>query len=307
MSGEILVKATGLHKTFGNLKAVNDVSFEVRKGDIYGLLGPNGSGKSTTIRMMLGLIRPDSGKIMLFGEQMDRKNIKLLGRIGALIERPDFYTYLSAAKNLELLASYSGLNLNPNEQKRRIGETLDLVELSEHANSKVKTFSQGMKQRLGIAQTLLHDPDLIILDEPVNGLDPQGIKDIRNLIVRLNEEMGKTLIVSSHILREMELIANRMLVINRGKVRVEGEVKALLKGEKVRVILSTNKPEKTLEILKTNGFMEKAEINKLQEIIFELHSDRVPQLNKLLVEADIAVYQLNALNSLEDYFLNITA
>jgi len=164
-----------------------------------------------------------------------------------------------------------------------------------------------MKQRLGIAQTLLHDPDLIILDEPVNGLDPQGIKDIRNLIVRLNEEMGKTLIVSSHILREMELIANRMLVINRGKVRVEGEVKALLKGEKVRVILSTNNPAKTIAILKNNGFAEKPEINKLQEIIFDLHSDRVPQLNKLLVEADIAVYQLNALNSLEDYFLSITA
>jgi ABC-2 type transport system ATP-binding protein len=307
MSAEILVKATGLHKTFGKVKAVNDVSFEVRKGDIYGFLGPNGSGKSTTIRMMLGLIRPDSGHIKLFGEQMDRKNFKLLRRIGALIERPDFYTYLSAAKNLELLASYSGLNLNPNEQKRRIGEILDLVELSERADSKVKTFSQGMKQRLGIAQTLLHDPDLIILDEPVNGLDPQGIKDIRNLIVRLNEEMGKTLIVSSHILREMELIANRMLVINRGKVRVEGDVKALLKGEKVRVILSTNNPEKTLEILKTNGFSEKPEINKLQEIIFELHSDRVPQLNKILVDADIAVYQLNALNSLEDYFLSITA
>jgi ABC-2 type transport system ATP-binding protein len=307
MSAEILVKATGLHKTFGKVKAVNDVSFEVRKGDIYGFLGPNGSGKSTTIRMMLGLIRPDSGHIKLFGEQMDRKNFKLLRRIGALIERPDFYTYLSAAKNLELLASYSELNLNPNEQKRRIGEILDLVELSERADSKVKTFSQGMKQRLGIAQTLLHDPDLIILDEPVNGLDPQGIKDIRNLIVRLNEEMGKTLIVSSHILREMELIANRMLVINRGKVRVEGDVKALLKGEKVRVILSTNNPEKTLEILKTNGFSEKPEINKLQEIIFELHSDRVPQLNKILVEADIAVYQLNALNSLEDYFLSITA
>ena len=307
MSAEILVKATGLHKTFGKVKAVNDVSFEVRKGDIYGFLGPNGSGKSTTIRMMLGLIRPDSGHIKLFGEHMDRKNFKLLRRIGALIERPDFYTYLSAAKNLELLASYSGLNLNPNEQKRRIGEILDLVELSERADSKVKTFSQGMKQRLGIAQTLLHDPDLIILDEPVNGLDPQGIKDIRNLIVRLNEEMGKTLIVSSHILREMELIANRMLVINRGKVRVEGDVKALLKGEKVRVILSTNNPEKTLEILKTNGFSEKPEINKLQEIIFELHSDRVPQLNKILVDADIAVYQLNALNSLEDYFLSITA
>jgi ABC-type multidrug transport system ATPase subunit len=187
MNGNILVEARGLEKQFGRLKAVDGVSFTVNLGDIYGFLGPNGSGKSTTIRMMLGLIKPNGGEIKLFGQAMNRNNFRLLGRIGALIERPDFYNYLSAEKNLQLLARYSKLPKDDN----RIPEVLDMVGLRDRANSKVRTFSQGMKQRLGIAQTLLHNPDLIILDEPLNGLDPQGIKDVRDLLFKLNREMEK--------------------------------------------------------------------------------------------------------------------
>ncbi|MDA3943767.1 MAG: ABC transporter ATP-binding protein [Bacteroidetes bacterium] len=298
-----LVEANGLIKRFGAIKAVDGVSFTVNRGDIYGFLGPNGSGKSTTIRMMLGLIKPDNGEVKLFGQPMNRKNYKLLAKVGALIERPDFYTYLSASKNLELLSSYSGLP----KDNSRISEILDLVGLSDRADSKVRTFSQGMKQRLGIAQTLLHDPELIILDEPVNGLDPQGIKDVRNLLYKLNQEMGKTLIISSHILREMELVANRMLVISHGKVMIEGDVKSLLKSSSVKVILATNDTSKAVDLLKKTYPDIQLEINKLNEIIFQTTTEEVPKINQQLVESGIKVYQLSALNSLEDYFLSITA
>lgn len=303
MNGNILVEARGLEKQFGRLKAVDGVSFTVNLGDIYGFLGPNGSGKSTTIRMMLGLIKPNGGEIKLFGQAMNRNNFRLLGRIGALIERPDFYNYLSAEKNLQLLARYSKLPKDDN----RIPEVLDMVGLRDRANSKVRTFSQGMKQRLGIAQTLLHNPDLIILDEPLNGLDPQGIKDVRDLLFKLNREMGKTLIISSHILREMELVANRMIVINRGKVVVEGDVKTLLKSSQVKIILMTDDANKTIALLKNSYQSLNPELNKLNEIIFETAFAEVPKINQLLVAADIKVYQLNAVNSLEDYFLSITA
>ena len=298
-----LVEAHGLQKQFGRLKAVDDVSFTVNRGDIYGFLGPNGSGKSTTIRMILGLIKPNGGEVKLFGQNMNRKNFRLLGKVGALIERPDFYNYLSAEKNLQLLARYSNLP----KDDARIHEVLDMVGLRDRATSKVRTFSQGMKQRLGIAQTLLHNPDLIILDEPLNGLDPQGIKDVRDLLFTLNQEMGKTLIISSHILREMELVANRMVVINRGKVLVEGEVKTLLKSSKVKIILMTDDAVKTIVLIKNAYPHLNPEQNKLKEIIFETAFEDVPKINQMLVESGVSVYQLNALNSLEDYFLTITA
>jgi len=303
MNGNILVEARGLEKQFGHLKAVDGVSFTVNRGDIYGFLGPNGSGKSTTIRMMLGLIKPNGGEIKLFGQAMNRNNFRLLGKVGALIERPDFYNYLSAEKNLQLLARYSKLPKDDN----RIPEVLDMVGLRDRASSKVRTFSQGMKQRLGIAQTLLHNPALIILDEPLNGLDPQGIKDVRDLLFKLNQEMGKTLIISSHILSEMELVANRMIVINRGKVVVEGEVKNLLKSSQVKIILLTNDTTKTIALLRKAYPQLNPEQNKLSEIIFETAFEDVPKINQLLVEAGVNVYQLNAVNSLEDYFLSITA
>ncbi len=302
MTSEVIVDARSLVKRFGQFTAVDHVNFSVQRGDIYGFLGPNGSGKSTTIRMMLGLIRQNEGEIRLFGEPVSRSNYGVLSKVGALIERPDFYNYLSAYKNLELLARYSGLKLS----EKQITEKLDWVGLAGRAQSKVRTFSQGMKQRLGIAQTLLHNPELIILDEPVNGLDPQGIKDMRNLIVQLNRDQGKTLIVSSHILREMELISNRMLVINKGKVVVEGEVKKLLYSSTVKLVLMTNQTENTINLLKTH-FPDKAiTTNILNEIHFEAQAEQVPEINELLVKQGIKVRQLQPLNSLEDYFLHIT-
>lgn len=252
--------------------------------------------------MILNLISPDQGEVFLFGEKLNANRRGVLKRVGALIERPDFYNYLTAYQNLDLLARYSGLRLDRSE----IMEKLELVDLHKRFDSKVRTFSQGMKQRLGIAQTLLHDPDLIILDEPVNGLDPQGIKDIRNLIIKLNSDFGKTLIVSSHILREMELIANRMVVISKGKVVVEGEVRPLLDSGKQKLILVTDRTQLALALLKEQFPQFDFQQNKLDELEAELLISEIPKINKVLVDAGIGVKQLISRNSLEDYFLQVT-
>lgn len=302
MEAEELLIARGLVKHFGPQKAVDGVDLTVRRGDIYGFLGPNGSGKSTTIRMMLSLIRPDSGSVHVFGLPAETHKAAILGRIGALIERPDFYLYLSALKNLELLCRYSGIRAD----RDHLMDILQLVGLADRAHSAVKTFSHGMKQRLGIAQTLLHDPELIILDEPVNGLDPQGIKDIRDLILKLNSEKGKTLIISSHILREMELIANRMVVINKGKVVVEGDVRELTMQGRQRMVLVTSNPQKSISLLTENFPATEFSLNRLNEIQAVVDPEGVEAINRLLVQHQIGVRQLHVMNSLEDYFLNIT-
>lgn len=299
---EKVLEVNHLVKHFGAVKAVRDVSFTVYRGDIYGFLGPNGSGKSTTIRMVLNLIRPNSGEVLLFGQQLSHNRREVLSKVGALIERPDFYQYLSAYQNLDILAQYSGIK----HKRDKIMELLEVVDLQDRANDKVKTFSQGMKQRLGIAQTLLHDPDLIILDEPVNGLDPQGIKDIREMIVRLNSEMGKTLIVSSHILREMELISNRMIVISKGKVVVEGEVRKLLESDTQQLTLITTDTSKALKLLLEKFPDYTFDRNLLDELHAELPTDVIPSINEALVNAGIGVKQLITRNNLEDFFLQNT-
>jgi ABC-type multidrug transport system ATPase subunit len=220
-----IITIRGLSKRFNHLQAVDNLNLEVLEADVYGFLGPNGSGKSTTIRMMLSLVRPDSGTIDIFGMSLKNSRKDILSRIGALVEKPDFYEYLSAYKNLEILSSYFGRK----DSRDRIMEVLEITGLQDRANSKVKTYSRGMKQRLGIAQAILHDPELIILDEPTSGLDPQGVKDIRDLILYLSREIHKTILLSSHQLHEIELVANRMVIIDKGKAVIEGEVKELLK------------------------------------------------------------------------------
>ena len=213
-----VVQVSNLSKEYKNIKAVDDLSFTVNEGDVYGFLGQNGAGKSTTIRMLLTLIQPTKGDIELFGLKLNEHRNEILRTIGAVIEKPDVYKYLSAYNNLKLFARMSGIH--PTEKK--LMQQLDMVGLKERAHDKVHTFSQGMKQRLGIAIALIHDPRLIILDEPTNGLDPQGIADIRNLILHLSREMKKTLLVSSHLLNEMEQVATRLLIIDKGKKLVEG-------------------------------------------------------------------------------------
>lgn len=208
-----IIQVKDLNKDFGEIKAVSNLSFSVPAGQVYGFLGQNGAGKSTTIRMLLTLIKPSSGTIQIFGMELQKHRKEILRKVGAIIERPDLYKYLTALENLRIFGIMSGIKVS----EKKLMDQLAMVGLADRAHSKVKTYSQGMKQRLGIATALVHDPELIILDEPTNGLDPQGIADIRNLILHLKKDLGKTLVVSSHLLGEVELIADSMIIIDKGK------------------------------------------------------------------------------------------
>lgn len=294
-----LLIVENLSKSFKDFKAVQNLNFTVNSGDVYGFLGPNGAGKSTTLRMILGLIYPSSGKITFNGKEITPNSRAYLKDIGALIERPDFFENLSALNNLKIFAKLSEIS-NPTE---RIQEVLEEVKLWERRNSKVKSYSQGMKQRLGIAQAILHKPKLIILDEPSNGLDPQGQADMRNLILKISKEMNITVIISSHILSEIELICNRMIIINNGEKLKEGNVKEIMEAEQIKVEIKTGDIEKTISIVQSMNLNFEQKPNS---IILKIHEDLIPELNKKLYENKIELYELKQLRTLEQYFLNIT-
>jgi len=299
---EIILKVKGLTKKYGSLTAVNKLEFNAYRGEVIGFLGPNGAGKSTTIRMLLGLIKPTSGKIEIFGKLFPEKRLEILKNVGAIVEKPDFYLYLSAYKNLEILGKISGLDIS----KKRIKEVLETVGLKKRARSKVQTYSYGMKQRLGIAQALLHDPDLIILDEPTTGLDPQGIKEIRELIIHLSKDLNKTVFLSSHILKEIEIIASRMIIINNGTTQIEGKVEDLLNSTQMKVRFEVNDTEKALEQLKLSMWYENFVETEKNKLVFEMDKEEIPDLTKFLVENRIAISSIVPIRSLEDYFLKIT-
>jgi len=297
-----IISIRNLSKSFDNIKAVNDLTLTVHYGDVYGFLGPNGSGKSTTIRLLLSLIRSDAGEIKIFNKDIGRNRKDILSRIGALIEKPDFYDYLSAFRNLQLMVDYGGYDV----EKTRIMEVLEMVGLKDRAHSRVKTFSKGMKQRLGIAQAIVHDPDLVILDEPGNGLDPQGIKDIRELILHLNKDHKKTVFLSSHLLYEVELIANRMIIIDSGKAVVEGEVQKLLDNFDVKTYFSVSNLEAALNVLKESDLMMDHISIENNRFYIRGKRDLIPRINRLLIDKGIEVYSINQIQTLEDYFMNLT-
>ena len=294
-----LVRVSGLSKSFKGFKALDNVSFSVFKNDVFGFLGPNGAGKSTSLRCILSLIKPDSGSVEIFGKPLNKNRSEILKNIGSIIEKPDFYTYLSAKKNLELIARVSGKNVSRSE----ILDIIDFVGLNGRESSKFKTFSHGMKQRLGIAQALMHNPELIILDEPTTGLDPQGIIDIRNLILKLSQQQGKTVILSSHQLSEIELIANRMVIINRGKTVIEGKVSELLNNEEMLVKIQVDNPKKCLEIIKASfdQISEAKAINEEVEMV--MNPKLIPEINQLITKNDIRVFAIEQKKKLEDYFI----
>lgn len=296
-----MISIKNLAKNFGGFQAVKDVSFTVNKGDVFGFLGPNGAGKSTTIRCMLSLIQANHGQIKLFGKELKAHRNELLSKVGSIIEKPDFYRYLSAEKNLAIFARISGRDVS----KREIAEMLDFVGLNGRNRDKVGGFSHGMKQRLGIAQTLLHQPDLIVLDEPTTGLDPQGIVEIRNLILRLITEQNKTVILSSHQLSEIELISNRMVIINKGQSIIEGDVKELLNAQEMVVQVEIDNMEKAVRILEQS--FETASYKSLNDrnIEIQLEKKLVPMLNEALVREGIAVHSLEPKRKLEDFFMKI--
>lgn len=302
MNGDKIIEVNSLTKTFKDLKAVNSLNLNVLEGDVFGFLGPNGAGKSTTIRMLLSLIKPTEGSIKLFGKPLGKNRIEILKKVGAIVEKPDFYGYLSAYKNLEILGKISGKEIS----KNRIMEVLELVGLSKRYKSKVKTFSHGMKQRLGLGQALLHDPDLIILDEPTTGLDPQGMKEIRDLILYLSKDKHKTIFLSTHILSEVELVANRMIIINKGTTKVEGYVNDLLNEKKLKVTFETDDEEKVNQLISQSAWASKLETNAKSVFIFSLQSDEISMLNKYLVDNGVGVNAVIPTRSLEDYFLKIT-
>lgn len=299
---EKIIEISNLTKTYKNLTAVNNLSLNVYRGDVFGFLGPNGAGKSTTIRMLLTLIKPTKGEIKIFDRNLNTHRNEILKKIGAIVEKPDFYGYLTAFKNLEILGKISGCDVS----KNKIMGILDLVGLKSRFNSKVKTFSHGMKQRLGIAQALLHDPELIILDEPTTGLDPQGMKEIRDLITILSKEKNKTIFLSSHILYEVELVANRMVIINKGATKVEGYVNDLLNAANLKVTVGFNPNESVKSIINESLWQKNIDSITDSKIIFTLTSEQIPDLNKYLVQHDIEVNSIVPMRSLEEYFLDIT-
>jgi ABC-type multidrug transport system ATPase subunit len=298
---EKIIEVKNLSKHFKEIRAVCNLDLNVYRGDVFGFLGPNGAGKSTTIRMLLSLITPDEGEIKIFGKSLKTNRIEILKKVGAIVEKPDFYNYLPAYKNLEILAKLSGFKAS----RSKIMEVLELVGLEKRFRSKVKTYSHGMKQRLGIAQALIHDPDLIILDEPTTGLDPQGMKEIRELIIRLSKERSKTVFLSSHILHEVELVANRMIILNKGTTQVEGNVQDLLNANELKVTFKVSEPERALMLANENSWGNKLDSRIEDSLIFKLSPGEIAVLNKFFVQNNISVNAVIPMRSLEEYFLKL--
>jgi len=298
-----IISVSNLTKQFKNITAVNDLSFNVQQGDVYGFLGQNGAGKSTTIRMLLTLIIPTEGKIELFGMNLNSHRKEILRNIGAVIEKPDVYQYLSAHENLKMFARLSGMKISD----KQLSEQIEMVGLSARAKDKVQEFSQGMKQRLGIAIALTHNPELIILDEPTNGLDPQGIADIRNLILHLSRERKKTILVSSHLLNEIEQIATRVLIIDEGKKMVEGTAEELFDPAQTLVELQTGDNVTAFAEVKNSLWKQYLQPQRNSNVLLKMPRNLLPEFNIWLVQQNIKVFSLQSRHSLEDYFLQVTS
>ncbi|MCH7322949.1 ABC transporter ATP-binding protein [Solibacillus sp. MA9] len=297
---EYIVQTENLSKQFGKEQAVSGLDLKIRKGEIYGFLGPNGAGKTTTIRMLLGLMKPTSGKIKIFQKDVTKDRIKILSKIGSLVENPSYYPHLTAYENLEALRKILGV------PKSRIDEVLEIVRLTEAANKKVKGFSLGMKQRLGIAASLLHNPELLILDEPTNGLDPSGIIEIRNLIKRLPSEYGMTVVISSHLLSEIDQMATTVGIVSKGKMIFQDSIEAMRMHAQPKVIFKVNNSEQAWRSLVANGI--KAECKEGQIVLDECSDEKVAQIVQILVQDGFSVYRVEEeKQSLEDIFLQMTA
>ncbi len=294
-----IIRVKNLSKRFGDLQAVDQLSFSVSAGEVYGFLGQNGAGKSTTIRMLLTLIDPDEGEIEIFGMNLRQHRKEILKRTGAVIERPDLYKYLSALDNLRIFARLSGMKAS----RKQLMDQLEMVGLAERANSSVKTYSQGMKQRLGLACALVHDPGLIILDEPTNGLDPQGIAEMREMIIRLSQDGGKTLLVSSHLLSEMEMMASSLLIIDKGRKVAEGKLNELLNPKTALVELAVTDKEAARQLLGQTDWIHGIQETGKQLIRFEMEKSRMPELTRLLVAGGMDIQSIRPVHSLEEYFL----
>ena len=299
-SDEIVLNIKGLSKQYGQRMAVNNLSLDIHKGDIFGFLGPNGAGKTTTIRMVLGLITPTAGSIQILGQDLLTNRTRVLPRVGALIETPALYLYMSGRDNLRAVGSVLGGVSNS-----RLDEILALVGLSSRQKDRVRTYSLGMKQRLGIAISLLQDPDLVILDEPANGLDPAGIVEMRDLMHQLSEE-GKTVLISSHQLAEIQQICTRVAIISHGALIKETTIESITKGEG-EFIVQVEKTQDALQLVRQQPWGAQASINEDGALVTLAPEGKGRNLNLFLVQAgfvpDTLAYETK---DLEKIFLELT-
>ncbi|MBK0010160.1 ABC transporter ATP-binding protein [Bacillus sp. S35] len=296
---EYVVKTKGLTKSFGKEKAVTGLDMKIPKGEIYGFLGPNGAGKTTTIRMLLGLVKPTSGTTHIFQKDLKKERINILKRVGALVENPSYYPHLTAYENLEALRKILGVS------KSRIHEVLEIVRLSDVANKKVKGFSLGMKQRLGIASSLLNDPELLILDEPTNGLDPSGIIEIRQLIKRLPSEYGMTILISSHLLSEIDQMATTVGIVTKGKMIFQDSIEVMRMFAHQNMSLKVSDSEQAWRSLLANGI--KSDYKDGIILLSERSNEEVAKVVHTLVQDGFSIYRVEEeKRSLENIFLQMT-
>lgn len=301
---EVVLKTEGLKKVIGKRTIVSDISLELKEGEIFGFLGPNGAGKSTTIKMIVGLSKITEGNIYVSGCSVKDDFKGAMRNIGCIVENPDLYKYMSGLDNLKMFAK-----MYKNVDEARIMEVVKIVDLERAIKDKVKTYSLGMKQRLGIAQALLHSPKLLILDEPTNGLDPAGIKEMRELLRKLSAETGITVFVSSHILGEMQQLCDRVGIINKGKIvtvkSVEDLVNMTQAGDKTEFIIETDNNEKASELLTNIDVKSSAMADGIH---LEADRDQVPTIVKALVNGEISIYSITKKDSqsLEDVFMALT-
>ncbi|WP_428911614.1 ABC transporter ATP-binding protein [Niallia sp. Krafla_26] len=292
-----VIETTNLTKKFGKFLAVDSLDLQVPKGGIYGFLGPNGAGKSTTIRMLLGLMKETGGQVHIFGKSIKEERLEILKRVGSMVETPSYYGHLSAYENLEVTRKILGI------EKKEINRVLEIVKLTDVQNKVVKKFSLGMKQRLGIAQALLGSPELLILDEPTNGLDPSGIIEMRELIKSLPEKYGMTVLLSSHILSEIELMATHVGIINKGQLLFQGTMDELRAKQKAEIALEVEPQAVVEDYLNEIGIPYKKD-----DHYFYLNANYQPsRINRELIMNGFEVHQvLVKKHSLEEIFLSMT-
>jgi ABC-2 type transport system ATP-binding protein len=296
---EPIVKIENVSKTIKGRTIIDSLSFSVYKGEVFGFLGPNGAGKTTTIRMMVGLMKITSGDIKVAGWSIQQNFEKAVRTIGAIVENPEMYKFLTGYQNLR---QYARMAKGITEEK--IDEIVELVGLTDRIHDKVKTYSLGMRQRLGLAQCLLHDPEVLILDEPTNGLDPAGIREIRDYIRMLAKEKQMAVIVSSHLLSEMEMMCDRIGIIQNGKLIDIQQVHEFIQGDKASYELEVTPVEKAIDLLQA---IKPVRIINKEAMTITILKSSVPDVIKQLVHADIQVYSVKEqTKSLEDRFLEVT-
>ncbi|MDT8975133.1 ABC transporter ATP-binding protein [Paenibacillus sp. chi10] len=296
---ETIIQTEGLTKTYSDRRAVDQLRLTIKRGDIYGFLGPNGAGKTTTIRMLLGLIRPTKGNIQIFNKNLHSHRLEILRKVGSLVEYPSYYAHLTGRDNLEAIRRIIDV------PKSRIDEVLAIVRLTNDANRPVKGYSLGMKQRLGIAAAMLGSPELLILDEPTNGLDPSGILEIRELIKSLPHQHGITVLVSSHLLSEIEQMATRVGIIQHGRMVFQDSISVLQDQAQHRIRFAVSNPVKAANLLAASGYaVEQQEGCVLMNY---MPDSQVASLVDLLVHNQLSVYRVEEQRqSLEEIFLSMT-